>query len=152
MKKGFLLLILLLCISHVKAITETDIMDDTNIKYKWYKEVISDELYYLKKEKLVDYYGIDKFLFYIKTEYQQVIYLSNNNKMVGSLDNSENVHVVNNDLKVQDATYIHAEDDILAIPSRYKLEKDYVNLENKVGNRYATDKEIVYQTSRYVYT
>ncbi len=55
MKKVFLLLTLVLCISHVKAITETDITSDANIKYKWYKEVIIDELYYPKKDKLADY-------------------------------------------------------------------------------------------------
>ena len=55
MKKIVLLLIFILGISHVMAITETDITKDANIKYKWYKEIIIDELYYPKKDELTDY-------------------------------------------------------------------------------------------------
>ena len=55
MKKIFLLLIFIILIGHVKAITETDITNDANVKYKWYKEIIIDELYYPKNKELEGY-------------------------------------------------------------------------------------------------
>ena len=55
MKKIFLLLIFILCISHVNATNKMDITKDTELKFKWYKEKIIDEFYYPKKDKLSDY-------------------------------------------------------------------------------------------------
>ena len=60
MKKIFLLLIFIFCVDSVMALTETDITNDTDVKFKWYREVITDELYYPKKDVLDGYYQDDK--------------------------------------------------------------------------------------------
>jgi len=55
MKKIFLLLISILYISNVEAVDKTDITKDTEIKFRWYKEKITEGFFYPKKDKLPDY-------------------------------------------------------------------------------------------------
>ena len=52
MKKLFLLFIFTLCVNSVNAI---DITNDTEIKYKWYHEEVTESFYYPKKDKLDNY-------------------------------------------------------------------------------------------------
>ena len=53
MKKIFLLLTFILFIDNVNA--TTNITEDTELKFKWYKENVIEELYYPKKDNLPDY-------------------------------------------------------------------------------------------------
>ena len=54
MKKVIILLLCLLLIDTVYAKEELS-KDDISIKYKWYKEIITDEMFYPKKDSLDDY-------------------------------------------------------------------------------------------------
>lgn len=54
MKKIFLLLTFILFIDKVNA--TTNITEDTELKFKWYKDNITESLYYPKKDNLPDYF------------------------------------------------------------------------------------------------
>ena len=55
MKKIIFLFILLIFVPNVDAINLTDITTDTQIKYKWYRDEITESFYYPKKDELIDY-------------------------------------------------------------------------------------------------